>query len=281
MSRPRSSTRAGAEAILDLACELGAAVVVSEQRPALPLERCDRVLFVENGRVTLDAPREEALGRLDHAYRPRQPELRWPREAGGEVLAELEGVSHAYDTAPVLTDASLQLRRGEILALTGPNGVGKTTLAKIASGLIEPDAGRVERRGARLLPLPGPRPLPRHRAGRGRGCARGRRRPHPRRAGAGERRPRRLRATSPARSLERRARAPRPRLRPRRRPRRARPRRAHPWGRPAAQERARGAPAARRGQARDSRRDPRSRLRGRRRRPRRRARRAGGRPCLG
>ena len=138
---------AGAEAILDLACELGAAVVVSEQRPALPLERCDRVLFVENGRVTLDAPREEALGRLDHAYRPRQPELRWPREAGGEVLAELEGVSHAYDTAPVLTGASLQLRRGEILALTGPNGVGKTTLAKIASGLIEPDAGRVERRG--------------------------------------------------------------------------------------------------------------------------------------
>ena len=138
---------AGAEAILDLACELGAAVVVSEQRPALPLERCDRVLFVENGRVTLDAPREEALERLDHAYRPRRPEPRSRAEAGGEVLAQLEGVTHAYDTAPVLTGASLQLRRGEILALTGPNGAGKTTLAKIASGLIEPDSGRVERRG--------------------------------------------------------------------------------------------------------------------------------------
>ena len=138
---------AGAEAILDLACELGAAVVVSEQRPALPLERCDRVLFVENGRVTLDAPREEALGRLDHAYRPRRPVLRARAEAGGEVFAELAGISHAYDTAPVLTGASLQLRRGEILALIGPNGAGKTTLAKIASGLIDPDGGRVERRG--------------------------------------------------------------------------------------------------------------------------------------
>jgi energy-coupling factor transport system ATP-binding protein len=68
-------------------------------------------------------------------------------ERGGEALVTLEDVSHAYDTAPVLTGASLELRRGEILALTGPNGAGKTTLAKIASGLIEPDAGSVERRG--------------------------------------------------------------------------------------------------------------------------------------
>jgi energy-coupling factor transport system ATP-binding protein len=138
---------AGAEAILDLACDLGAAVVVSEQRPALPLERCDRVLFVESGRVELDAPREEALGRLDEAYRPRHPSAQSMSGRGGEALVTLEGVSHAYDTAPVLAGASLELRRGEILALTGPNGVGKTTLAKIASGLIEPNAGRVERSG--------------------------------------------------------------------------------------------------------------------------------------
>src|SRR6266550_3118073 len=51
----------GAEAILDLACELGSAVVVSEQRPTLPLERCDRVLFVEDGRILLEAARGPAL----------------------------------------------------------------------------------------------------------------------------------------------------------------------------------------------------------------------------
>jgi energy-coupling factor transporter ATP-binding protein EcfA2 len=137
----------GAEAILDLACELGAAVVVSEQRPSLPLERCDRVLFVEGGRVTLDAPRDEALARLDPGFRPRSPGRRPESEGGGEVLARLEGVSHSYDGAPVLNGASLELRRGEILALTGPNGAGKTTLAKIASGLIDADEGKVERRG--------------------------------------------------------------------------------------------------------------------------------------
>ena len=46
-----------AEALLDLATTLGCAVVVSEQRPALPLERCDRVVFMESGRIAIDAPR--------------------------------------------------------------------------------------------------------------------------------------------------------------------------------------------------------------------------------
>ena len=138
---------AGAEAILDLACDLGAAVVVSEQRPALPLERCDRVLFVENGRLALDAPREEALAQLDPAYLPRSPESRRENGKEGAILSRVEEVTFAYDASPVLNCASLELRRGEIVALTGPNGAGKTTLAKIASGLLEPQAGVVERSG--------------------------------------------------------------------------------------------------------------------------------------
>ena len=138
---------AGAEAILDLACDLGAAVVVSEQRPALPLERCDRVLFVENGRLALDAPREEALAQLDPAYLPRSPESRRENGREGAILSRVEGVTFAYDASTVLSRASLELRRGEIVALTGPNGAGKTTLAKIASGLLEPQAGVVERSG--------------------------------------------------------------------------------------------------------------------------------------
>ena len=53
-----------AEALLDLATTLGCAVVISEQRPALPLERCDRVVFMEDGRIVIDAPQAEALGWL-------------------------------------------------------------------------------------------------------------------------------------------------------------------------------------------------------------------------
>jgi energy-coupling factor transport system ATP-binding protein len=137
----------GAEAILDLACGLGSAVVVSEQRPTLPLERCDRVLFVEDGRVTLDAPRDQALGRLEPAYLPRVAAI--PKGAGveGELLVRIDNASYAYGSAPALDRASLDLRRGEIVALTGRNGIGKTTLAKLVAGLLEPDGGSVEREG--------------------------------------------------------------------------------------------------------------------------------------
>jgi energy-coupling factor transporter ATP-binding protein EcfA2 len=42
---------------------------------------------------------------------------------------------------------SLTLRRAEVVALVGPNGSGKTTLAKLATGLLHPQSGRVERAG--------------------------------------------------------------------------------------------------------------------------------------
>jgi ATP-binding cassette subfamily B protein len=42
-----------------------------------------------------------------------------------------------------LADVSLQIRKGEVIALVGENGSGKTTLAKVLCGLYPPDAGRI------------------------------------------------------------------------------------------------------------------------------------------
>src|SRR5829696_2842274 len=62
----------------------------------------------------------------------------------------------AHGDRVVLDSVSLELRRGEIVALTGPNGSGKTTVAKIAAGLLEPSSGTVERaRAAYLSQEPG------------------------------------------------------------------------------------------------------------------------------
>ncbi|MGK4586116.1 ABC transporter ATP-binding protein [Kitasatospora sp. HPMI-4] len=54
-------------------------------------------------------------------------------------------VTFAYEgaAAPVLTDISLTVRRGEILAIVGHNGAGKSTLAKLLAGLYTPTSGTV------------------------------------------------------------------------------------------------------------------------------------------
>ncbi len=141
----------GADALLELASGLGTTVVLSEQRPAKPVEACDRVLYVEGGSLLLDAGRDEALRWLAEnrpAYLPREPAQVTQCYLEGDVLVRLDGVSFAYPGGPpVLQDARLELRRGEIVALVGPNGCGKTTMAKVAAGLLQSSLGTVERNG--------------------------------------------------------------------------------------------------------------------------------------
>jgi energy-coupling factor transporter ATP-binding protein EcfA2 len=134
-----------AEAFFDLIERLPCAVLVSEQRPARPLAHVDRVLFMDAGRIVLDAPREEALIWLAQhrpLYLPHAP----------DVVCHVRDVRFAYGDRVVLEGASLEVRRGEVVALTGPNGAGKTTLALIAAGLLEPDAGEVTHARAAYLP---------------------------------------------------------------------------------------------------------------------------------
>ena len=47
-------------------------------------------------------------------------------------------------------DVSLQIPEGKVLALLGSNGAGKTTIARIASGLVRPTAGEVFFEGVRI-----------------------------------------------------------------------------------------------------------------------------------
>ncbi len=55
----------------------------------------------------------------------------------------MSGVRFAYDGFPVLDDVDLAIRERELVAIVGPNGGGKTTLLKIALGLLKPQRGRV------------------------------------------------------------------------------------------------------------------------------------------
>ena len=64
------------------------------------------------------------------------------RPSGRDVLA-VEQVSKAYGDKLVLRDVSLTVRRGEKLAVIGPNGLGKSTLLRILVGRLDADAGEV------------------------------------------------------------------------------------------------------------------------------------------
>ena len=67
------------------------------------------------------------------------------------VLLRGSSLGKRYAT-PVLEDVDLEVRTGEVLALTGENGAGKSTLAKIVAGLVEPTTGRMELAGQPYAP---------------------------------------------------------------------------------------------------------------------------------
>jgi zinc transport system ATP-binding protein len=61
------------------------------------------------------------------------------------LAIELKGVSFSYaKEAPVLTGVDLRVDAGELVAIAGPNGGGKTTLVRLALGLLSPDQGEIE-----------------------------------------------------------------------------------------------------------------------------------------
>lgn len=72
----------------------------------------------------------------------------------GTPLLRVEGVSAGYDGALVLREVTLEVRRGEFVALVGPSGAGKTTLLRAITGLLPVRRGEIRLDGTRIDGLP-------------------------------------------------------------------------------------------------------------------------------
>ena len=123
----------------------GRAVIVSEHRLSRLMPGADSLLVIDQGRVTEADPA---------AWRPRAamraPRLRAPGEEAWSVVGAMVG----FDGVPVLEGVDLAGRAGEVVALAGPNGGGKTTLLRLIAGLAAPMSGTVTRPPGRIAYLP-------------------------------------------------------------------------------------------------------------------------------
>ena len=150
--------------------EAGAAVVASQQlsgqldaivqnmgqlyEASLFLEDWEEFSALAPARAQVGGPRSSAEGPPGGSRGQGEGPLGAKRQPPGGTFEriELEHVTFTYPrtspTDPVparaaLSDISLVIRKGEVIALVGENGSGKTTLAKVLCGLYQPDAGRV------------------------------------------------------------------------------------------------------------------------------------------
>ncbi|GAB4180920.1 MAG: ABC transporter ATP-binding protein [Thalassobaculales bacterium] len=71
-----------------------------------------------------------------------------------EVVLEARGLDAAYGRAQILYDLSVALSRGEVVALLGRNGAGKSTTFKALMGLLPPLAGSITLLGEEVAGLP-------------------------------------------------------------------------------------------------------------------------------
>jgi len=75
-----------------------------------------------------------------------------PRSRDGVLL--VSGIQKSYKGRKVVENVNLGVRRGEAVGLLGPNGAGKTTSFYMITGLVQPDAGKIELNGYDITHTP-------------------------------------------------------------------------------------------------------------------------------
>jgi energy-coupling factor transport system ATP-binding protein len=161
--------------------DLSVTVILAEHRLERVIGYVDRILLIEgDGASSIGEPSEilkktdlvppivrlsRELGlneigtstrevrRATQALRDELPESTRTHFAPGEVALSLTRITATYDEKVALKDIDLDIRAGEITALMGRNGAGKSSLIKCAVGVLVPSSGEVLLAGSRIEKL--------------------------------------------------------------------------------------------------------------------------------
>jgi len=72
----------------------------------------------------------------------------------GDILLDIQSLELRYGAAVAVRDISLQVRRGQLVAVIGNNGAGKSSMVRGATGLVRPSGGKVLFKGEDTTRLP-------------------------------------------------------------------------------------------------------------------------------
>ena len=115
------------------------------------LSKAERVIGLENGSLFFEGSSKDFLAQKLFVQRITGPKLEKNKRAGlaqktvaAEKAFTFDNVSFSYDNGePVVKNISFSLCSGTLTALTGPSGIGKSTLLELGAGLLTPQQGRV------------------------------------------------------------------------------------------------------------------------------------------
>ena len=137
------------DALKILCSERKATIVVTDYFWSELQQYVDRVLVMDEGQITAEVKPQEFFSSRDWLEKTNllgefQPLNSLPI---GEVVAELQDVHVTIEDNPILKGVNLSFHAGEVVAIMGPNGSGKTTAMLTMAGAIAPKAGKVVTQG--------------------------------------------------------------------------------------------------------------------------------------
>lgn len=109
-----------------------------------------KIMFMsEDGMIVGDA-----LGRIDEVLKERPLPESGKKYVPLEASITLEQVTFSYGEGNALEDVSLSIKEGQTVALVGPSGGGKTTLANLAARFFDPQKGKISIGGIDIREIP-------------------------------------------------------------------------------------------------------------------------------